>query len=59
MRLKEVGARSEEIIKGLSVLKQIDELNKDVIDEQRNYLKNVKYVEREEDLELKKLYEEE
>jgi hypothetical protein len=40
-------------------LKKLEEMNKDVIDEQREYLSKVRYVEREEDLELKAMYEEE
>lgn len=51
--------QTEELIKQMEVLKKVDEFNKDRIEEQKLQAKKVKYIDREEDLELKKMYEEE
>eukprot|EP00347_Sterkiella_histriomuscorum_P022422 403338547 len=50
-------SQTEELMKGLQSLKRLEQMNP--IDGQEERFKNIKYVEREEDLELKKLYEEE
>lgn len=43
----------------MEVLKQVDELNKDIIEAQQERAKKIKYIEREDDPELKKMYIEE
>lgn len=54
-RFKVMDQHAEELVKAMSVLKKIDELNKGVVEDK----KEIKYVEREDDPELKKLFEEE
>ncbi len=58
-RLKEIGEQTDDLVKQMEVLKKIDEMNKDVIAVQKEQAKQRKYISREEDLEIKSLYEEE
>lgn len=58
-RFSAIDKHTDELIKSLEVLKKIDVLNKDLIDEQNEKRKQIRYVERVEDLEMKKAYEEE
>ena len=58
-RLKEIGEQTDDLVKQMEVLKKIDEMNKEVIAVQKEQAKQRKYISREEDLEIKSLYEEE
>lgn len=58
-RFEALDAQTAELVKQMEVLKQVDEMNREVIARQQEELRKRRYVEREEDPEIKRLYEQE
>ena len=52
-----IDKQTKELVKNMAVLKKVDEMNQPIIEMQEQMRKNRKWVDREEDLELKQKYE--
>lgn len=59
LKYQAIDRHTDELIKSLEIFKKMETLNAEMISEQADERKKIRYVEREEDPEMKKAFEEE